>query len=88
MSQTAPSKVQAYLVAGEPIIASLDGEGARIVNEAGVGVICAAESPEELADVVKQLHDMSVQQCEQMAVNAVSYYQEIFEPLMLAKKLM
>lgn len=33
MSLTIPSKVQAYLAAGKPIIASLDGEGARVIIE-------------------------------------------------------
>ena len=35
MAQTVPSKIQAYLAAGRPIIASLDGEGARVVDNAG-----------------------------------------------------
>jgi len=88
MGQTVPSKVQAYLAAGKPIIAALDGEGARIVDEAGAGVTCSAESAEELAVAVKQLRDLSVQQREQMGVNALKYYQENFEPRMLAKRLL
>ncbi len=32
---TIPSKVQAYLACGRPIVAALDGEGARVVREAG-----------------------------------------------------
>ena len=43
ISQTVPSKIQAYLAAGRPIIASMDGEGARIVLEAEAGVACPAE---------------------------------------------
>ena len=33
MAQTIPSKVQAYLAAGKPILAVLDGEGANVVRE-------------------------------------------------------
>lgn len=43
MSQTVPSKMQAYLAAGKPIIASLDGEGARVLEASGAGLACPAE---------------------------------------------
>jgi colanic acid biosynthesis glycosyl transferase WcaI len=36
-SFTVPSKVQSYLACGRPIIASLDGEGARIIKNSGSG---------------------------------------------------
>ena len=82
-----PSKIQAYLAAGKPIIAALDGEGARIVEEAGAGVTCPAENAEALAVVVKELRDMPIGQREQMGANGIAYYQENFEPRMLAKRL-
>src|SRR3546814_17986280 len=43
LSYTIPSKVQAYLAAGKPTIAALDGEGARIVEEAKEGYTSEAE---------------------------------------------
>ena len=43
MAQTIPSKVQAYLAAGKPILAVLDGEGANVVREASAGIACSAE---------------------------------------------
>ncbi|MGH8848482.1 MAG: glycosyltransferase family 4 protein, partial [Polaromonas sp.] len=58
MSQTVPSKVQAYLAAGKPIIASLDGEGARVVEESGAGVSCPAEDAVALAQAVLRLRAM------------------------------
>src|SRR5690606_21096955 len=54
MSQTVPSKVQAYLAAGKPIIASLDGEGAQVLNDSGAGVSCPAEDAAALAKAVLQ----------------------------------
>ena len=33
-SLTIPAKIQSYLACGKPIIASLDGEGAKIVEKA------------------------------------------------------
>lgn len=88
MSQTVPSKVQAYLAAGRPIIAALDGEGARVVIEAGAGVACPAESAQALADAVLQLRDASPHARKQMAQSGRSYYEKHFEPTLLAKQLL
>jgi glycosyltransferase involved in cell wall biosynthesis len=54
-SRTIPGKVQSYLAAGRPILAMLDGEGARIVAEAGAGLTCAAGDWEALANNVQAL---------------------------------
>lgn len=88
MSQTVPSKVQAYLAAGKPVIAALDGEGASIVDEAGAGVTCPAEDAEALADAVRRLRNMSEERRNQMGKNAAEYYQNNFEPRKLAKRLL
>lgn len=87
MSQTVPSKVQAYLAAGRPIIAALDGEGARVVIEAGAGVACPAEAAQALADAVLQLRDALPQERQRMAQCGRSYYEQHFEPTLLAKRL-
>jgi glycosyltransferase involved in cell wall biosynthesis len=87
MSQTVPSKVQAYLAAGKPIIAALDGEGARVVMEAGAGVACPAEAAQALADAVLQLRDALPQERQRMAQCGRSYYEQHFEPTLLAKRL-
>lgn len=54
-SLTIPGKVQSYLAAGRPILAMLDGEGARIVVEAGAGLVCAAGDADGLAAHVRTL---------------------------------
>jgi glycosyltransferase involved in cell wall biosynthesis len=87
MSQTVPSKVQAYLAAGRPIIASLDGEGARVVTEAGAGVACPAEDAKALADAVIRLRDAPPEEREQMSQRGLCYYEKNFEPKLLATRL-
>lgn len=87
MSQTVPSKVQAYLAAGRPIIAALDGEGARVVMEAGAGVACPAEDAKALADAVLQLRNAAPEDRQRMAQCGLSYYEHHFEPKLLAKRL-
>lgn len=87
MSQTVPSKVQAYLAAGRPIIASLDGEGARVVMEAGAGVSCPAQDAQALADAVRQLRDALPEERQRMGKCGSLYYEQHFEPKLLARRL-
>jgi glycosyltransferase involved in cell wall biosynthesis len=87
MSQTVPSKVQAYLAAGRPVIASLDGEGARVILEAGAGVAAPAEDALGLADAIRFLKSTPKLELERMGQNARVYYEQNFEPRLLARKL-
>ena len=87
LSQTVPSKIQAYLAAGRPVIASLDGEGARVICAAGAGVVCAAENPDALAASVRALHALSSDERAQLGQAGRRYYQNNFEPSALALRL-
>lgn len=87
LSQTVPSKIQAYLASARPIIASLDGEGARVVKEAGAGLVCPAEDAAALAAAVRNLHSRPTSEREQMGRAGRSFYLTHFEPGMLADRL-
>ncbi|UPJ51980.1 glycosyltransferase family 4 protein [Bradyrhizobium sp. 200] len=52
---TIPGKVQSYLAAGVPILGMLDGEGARVIEESGAGLVCPAGKGTELARQVLRL---------------------------------
>jgi glycosyltransferase involved in cell wall biosynthesis len=67
---TIPSKLQGYLAAGKPVIASLNGEGARVVSQAGAGIACAAGDAEALADAVQTVAHLSAKARAQMGDNA------------------
>lgn len=71
---TIPSKVQAYLAAGRPILASLNGEGARIVLEAGAGVASPAEDGKALAEAVLSLYHMTNDERQAMGARGRAYY--------------
>lgn len=88
MSQTIPSKVQAYLAAGKPVIACLDGEGARVVREAEAGLACPAENAKALAEAVAQLESADPTTLRGMGASARAYYESHFQPDHLAKQLM
>lgn len=87
MSLTVPSKLQAYLAAGRPVIASLDGEGARIVDESQAGLSCTPENAAALAEAVLRLRALSPEEREQMAQRGRRYYELHFEPRALAAQL-
>lgn len=53
---TIPSKVQAYMAAGKPILAALDGEGARVVQLAGAGLCSPAGDATALASNIEQIY--------------------------------
>jgi glycosyltransferase involved in cell wall biosynthesis len=88
MSQTVPSKMQAYLAAGKPIIASLDGEGARVLEASGAGVACPSEDAAALAEAVLRLRAIPLAELQRMGEAGQIYYKQHFDPAVLAEKLL
>lgn len=78
-SDTVPNKVQAYLAAGRPIVACLNGEGARLVVEARAGLAVPAEDVRGLANAILQLHGMSAEERAAMGASGRSYFKEHFD---------
>lgn len=56
LAHTIPSKIQAYLAAGRPIVAALQGEGGRVVEDAGAGMVCEPENAQALVDCIRRMH--------------------------------
>jgi glycosyltransferase involved in cell wall biosynthesis len=79
LSYTIPSKIQAYLAAGKPIIAALNGEGARVVEEAQAGLTCMAEDADGLVSCIRRLYEMTVEERQQMGEKGHAYFLEHFE---------
>lgn len=88
LSQTIPAKVQGYLAAGRPILASLDGEGASIVTTANAGLSSPAEDAPALADNVRRLRAMTPAERAQLGANAREFYNRHFRPDVLARQLL
>lgn len=84
---TVPNKIQAYLAVGKPVIACLNGEGARLVGEAKAGVAVRAEDSEGLANAIVTLYQMSELEREQMGVNGRAYFKLHFDEEMLTTEL-
>ncbi len=84
---TVPNKIQAYLAVGKPIIACLNGEGARIVAEAKAGIAVQAENSEALVQAIIKLYQMDGLEREQMGRNGRVYFKRHFDEDMLTTKL-
>jgi glycosyltransferase involved in cell wall biosynthesis len=85
---TVPSKVQAYLAAGKPILAALDGEGARVVEEAGAGASVAAEDAAGLAAAIRRLAALPQAELDAMGARGRAYYRQRFSPKVLTARLL
>lgn len=86
-SFTIPGKVQAYLAAGKPVVAALDGEGARIIEEAQAGLVCSAEDAEGFAKCIEKVYNMSKEARGKLGENGRKYYLEHFEVGQQGKRL-
>lgn len=59
---TIPSKTYAYLASGRPILVAAHGDAADLVREARAGLVCAPEDSASLAQAVRDLHAMPMEQ--------------------------
>jgi glycosyltransferase involved in cell wall biosynthesis len=84
---TIPSKVQAYLAAGRPIIAALDGEGAQVINDSMAGLCTPAGDAEALASSILRLARMPVTEREEMGQAGRTYFERHFDPVVLIAEL-
>jgi colanic acid biosynthesis glycosyl transferase WcaI len=86
-SLTIPAKLQSYLTAGKPILAMINGEGARVTNESASGISCPAGDAQALADSVLKLFAMSLAEREEMGRKGLEYSNREFNRSILIDKL-
>jgi glycosyltransferase involved in cell wall biosynthesis len=71
---TIPSKTQAYMSAGRPILMAVEGESAYLVKTARAGVICRPEDPQSLVEAVEQLFLLPRAELDAMGANGRKFY--------------
>lgn len=76
---TIPSKIQSYMACGRPILAALEGEGARTVEEARAGIVVPAENASALAEAALKMFQMTPSDREAMGQNGRQYFLREFE---------
>lgn len=72
---TIPSKTQAYLAMGKPILSAVAGDASEMVRIAKAGVTAEPENPSSIASAARQLAAMSRVEREEMGQRGQSYYQ-------------
>ncbi len=76
VNDTLPGKVQSYMAAGKPILGSIAGETAYVLEQAQCGYCAAPDDPEAFAAVVRRFLAESTPQ--EMGKNGYEYYQKYF----------
>lgn len=77
-SLTIPSKTQAYMASGKPILTMINGAGNDVVEEAKCGLTAKAGDYEALAANVKKMYAMSKDELSDMGKSAKLYYDKNF----------
>ena len=75
---TCPAKVQAYMSAGKPVLAMLNGEGADIVKEVGCGLAVPASDSEALAKTIEEMAAMPKEELQRMGQAGKEYCSQHF----------
>ena len=75
---TIPSKTQAYMAVGKPLLMAVAGDAADVVLDSGCGLVAESESAESIAHAVKKLFQMDAADRAVMGMNGLTYYDENF----------
>lgn len=78
-SLTIPAKTQSYMASGKPIVSMLNGEGNKIVNDAGCGLTAPSGDYKALAQNVISMYKMNKESLLEMGNNGLNYYLEHFD---------
>lgn len=73
-----PYKIQTYMACGKPIIAALDGEGARIIEHSGAGVTSPPGDARGVVNSIRALRLMGSAERMRMGERARLYFEENF----------
>ena len=84
---TIPSKIQSYIACGKAVIAALEGEGGRIIRDAGAGWVVPPEDPEALADAVLAASHLTKQELDVMGKRGEACFEAQFEREQLLSRL-
>ena len=84
---TVPNKLQAYLASSKPIIGSVSGEAARIINESKSGIAVKPCDANLLANSILKLSKLKKIDLYTMGNNGRKYFQNNFDSSKLNKKL-
>ncbi|GAB2853476.1 glycosyltransferase family 4 protein [Pseudoduganella ginsengisoli] len=73
---TIPSKTQAYMAVGKPLLMAVDGDAAELVRESKAGLAIVSEDPHSIAEKVLQLASMPPEHRVAMGQRAKEFYEK------------
>lgn len=73
---TIPSKIQAYLSVGKPILIGVEGDAANLVLNARAGLKCEPGNPRSIAETVEKFQSMPQAELDAMGENGRRFYQQ------------
>lgn len=73
---TIPSKTQAYLASGKPILMAVPGDAADLIKQTEAGITCKSEDAEGLAAAVAELYNMPKDKLNAMGENGRRFYEK------------
>lgn len=71
---TIPSKTQAYMAIGKPILMAVKGNAAELVEQAKAGLCAIPEDQNSIAEMILQMAALSKEQLQAMGNNGREYY--------------
>ena len=71
---TIPSKTQAYMATGKPILMGVEGAAAELIEKACCGLSCIPENPSSIAQAVEKMFNMSKTDLKKMGNAGKNFY--------------
>ncbi|CAH6799953.1 putative glycosyl transferase [Vibrio chagasii] len=73
---TVPSRTQANMAMGKPIIMGVSGDASDLITKAGAGVTCQPDNPESLAEAIAYVCDLSDSERLSLGNAGKNYYEQ------------
>ena len=73
---TIPSKTQAYMAVGKPVLMAVNGDAADLVFHSDAGMVAESENPESLANAADKMASLKNEELNAMGERAKNYYKQ------------
>lgn len=87
VGKTIPNKLTSSLYYGKPILACIGGDGKEVLEAAGGSVFSHGESPQELAEAMRELFRLSAKERETLGENNKAYFQKHFATAKIVERI-
>lgn len=73
-SITIPSRTQAYMAVGKPIVMAVEGDASDIIRQANCGVICQPDCATSISNELEKLSELSDEDLNLLGMHAAKFY--------------